>query len=124
MVPVDMLGSPLAVLAGVTKKSTIKIGRLSDEAEPPEANEVPVAASSAITSKSETFYEKANAYGGVRVSGYLTGVLGVWTSAIPSLVSCYKGSKCGAVVTRTGGGEVMVTVAERPHRVGYRFSRE
>lgn len=46
------------------------------------------------------------------MSGYFTGVLGVWTAAMSSNESVWCGKICGTVVTRTGGGEGMVTVTE------------
>lgn len=102
----------MIVLAGVTWVASDKVGRGVGEADSHETNEVPVAAVTVLTWDSGTFYDWSNAYGGVRVSGYLTGVLGVCTAAMSTYVSSVWGGCCGAVSSRTGGGEVIVSVAE------------
>lgn len=48
--------------------------------------------------------EKANANGGVAVSGYLTGVSGVRTTSISTYESKCCGGGTGTLVTRSGGG--------------------
>lgn len=61
----------------------------------------------------DSFTDKANANGGVTVTGYLSGVIGVTTSGIAADESECLGGWHGPAMPRTGGGTGSVMTAER-----------
>lgn len=88
----------------MTKVVRDKDGTSFVDSDSSETNEVPVVAGSVLIDEPGALEDAANANGGVTVSGYLSGTLGVWAASLSVSESKCCGGGSGVVVSRGGGG--------------------
>lgn len=110
-ISIDLMTTSIGLVL-VMCKVPVKVGSCAEDTDSPEANEVPVLAAPKPTKDTVTDLDKANANGGLTVTGYLPGVIGRVTSGIPSDESEIWCSCHGSVISRAGGGTGTVITTE------------